>query len=113
MNAREGLERIRQRLDDNGASAETLRYVDTMIVRASSPEMERAQASQTQLIRMLTRTPVARDNFTIYNDLVKLEEEVTAAAARRAAEVQAEADRPLPKSKKYYKQLKERDKRGH
>ena len=113
MNARDGLERIRERLAENDASIETLRYVDTMIDRASGPEMARVQSSQSQLLRMLTRTPIARDNFTIYNDLVKLEEEVNAASARRAAEAAAEADRPLPKSKKYYKQLREKEKRGN
>jgi hypothetical protein len=113
MNARDGLERIRERLVENGARPETLDYVDTMIDRASAPEMARVQSSQTQLVRMLTRTPVARDNFAIYNDLVKLEEEVNEAAVRRAAAAAAEADRPLPKSKKYYKQLKEKEKRGH
>ncbi len=112
MNVRDGLERIRERLVENGAKAETLNLVDTMIDRASEPGSERAQASQSQLVRMLLRTPAARDNYVIYNDLAKLEEEVVEAAARRAAEAQAEADRPLPKSKKYYKQLKEKQKRG-
>jgi hypothetical protein len=112
MNARDGLERIRERLEANGAMPETLQYVDTMIGRASDPQMANVQSSQSQLMRMLTRTPIARDNFTIYNDLVKLEEEVNEASVRRAAEAAAEADRPVPKSKKYYKQLKEKEKRG-
>jgi len=112
MNARDGLERIRERLEANGAMAETLDYVDTMIQRASDPQMANVQSSQAQLMRMLTRTPVATNNFNIYNDLVKLEEEVNEAAVKRAAAAAAEVDRPLPKSKKYYKQLKEKEKRG-
>lgn len=112
MNARDGLERIRERLVLNGAMPETLHYVDTMIDRASDPQMANVQSSQSQLMRMLTRTPVARDNFTIYNDLVKLEEEVNEASVRRAAAAAAEADKPIPKSKKYYKDLKAKEKRG-
>lgn len=111
MNARDGLERIRERLIENAAHHDTLALVDTMIDRASVPGAERAQASQAQLVRMLIRTPVSTNNFSVYNDLVRLEAEVTEAAAQRAAAAEAEADRPLPKSKKYYKQLKDREKR--
>ncbi len=112
MNARDGLERIRERLAANGAKPETLRYVDTMIDRASDPQMASVQSSQSQLMRMLTRSQMARDNFSIYNDLVKLEEEVNELSVRRAAEAEAEADRPIPKSKRYYKELKAKEKRG-
>jgi len=112
MNARDGLERIRERLVENAAHPDTMALLDEMIKRASAPGAERAQASQSQLVRMLTRTPAATNNFEVYNDLVRLEAEVNEAAARRAAEVEAEADRPVPKSKKYYKQLKGREKRG-
>ncbi len=111
MNARDGLERIRERLVENDAHPDTLSLIDTMISRASAPGAERAQASQAQLVRMLVRSPVATNNFNVYNDLVRLEAEVTEAAAQRAASAEAEADRPMPKSKKYYKQLKEREKR--
>jgi hypothetical protein len=112
MNARDGLERIRDRLVDNDAHPDTLKLLDVMISRASAPGTERAQASQSQLIRMLARTPVATNNFTVYNDLVRLEAEVQEATAQHRAEAQAEADKPIPKSKKYYKQIKEREKRG-
>ena len=111
MNARDGLQRIRERLVDNDAHPDTLKLVDTLITRASVPGAEKAQASQSQLIRMLTRTPIATNNFTVYNDLVKLEAEVEEVAARRAAESEAEANRPVPKSKKFYKQQREREKR--
>ncbi|MCO5175520.1 MAG: hypothetical protein M9890_00850 [Thermomicrobiales bacterium] len=112
MNARDGLERIRERLVESAAHPDTVALLDEMIKRASVPGAERAQASQAQLVRMLTRTPAATNNFEVYNDLVRLEAEVEETAARRAAEVAAEADRPVPKSKKYYKQLKDREKRG-
>jgi hypothetical protein len=111
MNAREGLERIRERLIQNDAKPDTVQLIDTMIVRASTHESERAQASQGQLIRMLMRTPAATNNFTIYNDLVRLEEEVQTVAAQRAAEAEAEANRPLPKSKKFYREQKAKEQR--
>ena len=112
MNAREGLERIRERLETNDAKPETLKLLDTMIDRASTPESERAQATQSQLLKLLVRSPMATNNFAIYNDLVRLEEEVQGVAAQRAAQAAAEADRPMPKSKKYYRDLKAKEKQG-
>jgi hypothetical protein len=108
MNARDGLERIRERLVENRARPDTLKLVDTMIDRASAPGADRAQASQAQLIRLLMRTPAANSNNDVYNDLTRIEAEVTEVAQRRAAEAEAEANKPIPKSKKYYKQLKEK-----
>jgi hypothetical protein len=113
MNARDGLERIRERLVANDAKPETLKLLDTMIARASTPESERAQASQSQLLKLLVRSPMATNNFAIYNDLVRLEEEVHEVSAQRAAQAAAEADRPLPKSRKYYRDLKAKEKRGN
>ncbi|HUG16053.1 MAG TPA: hypothetical protein VMM78_13665 [Thermomicrobiales bacterium] len=112
MNAKDGLARIRDRLIENNAQPETLKLLETMIDRASTPESERAQASQSQLLKLLVRSPMATNNFAVYNDLVRLEEEVHEVSARRAAEAAAEADRPIPKSKKYYRELKAKEKRG-
>jgi hypothetical protein len=114
MNAREGLERIRERLYDYDARTETLSLVDTMIKRASVPGADRAQASMSQLVRMLMRTPVANQNVEVYNDLARLEEELDSAGAQRRAEQAAEEARPLPKSRKFYKQqkAKEQSQRG-
>lgn|SRR5690606_14074353 len=114
MNAREGLERIRERLYEHDARNETLSLVDTMIKRASVPGADRAQASMSQLVRMLMRTPVANQNVEVYNDLARLEEEVESASAQRRAELDAEEAKPLPKSRKFYKQqkAKEQSQRG-
>jgi hypothetical protein len=108
VNARDGLERIRERLVEYDARPETLKLVDTMIDRASAPGADRAQASLAQLVRLLMRTPVANSNTAVYNDLTRVEADVTETAARRAAEAEAEANRPIPKSKKYYKELKQK-----
>lgn len=112
MNARDGLERIRERLWENDAQTATLQLVDDMIKRASAPGADRAQASMLQLVGHLLRTPAAKNNYQVYNDLVRVEEELNEVAERRRAEVAAEESRPMPKSKKYYKQLKDKEKRG-
>jgi hypothetical protein len=111
MNARDGLVRIRERLVENEARPATLKLVDTMISRASGVESENVQATQAQLLRLLIRTPVANSDVGVYDDLVRLESEVQEASARRAAEAEALASKPVPKTKKYYKQLKEQSKR--
>ena len=111
MNARDGLMRIRERLVQNNARPATLKLVDTMITRASGVESESVQASQSQLIRLLIRTPAANGDVGIYDDLVRIEDEVQEGAVRRMAEADALASRPVPKTKKYYKQLKEQEKR--
>ncbi len=110
MNALEGLQRVRERLLDNGARPETLKLVDVVIKTASQPGADRAQVrSLNELVRRLMRTPAANANFAIYDDLTVLEAQLDEAAARVAAERAAEESRPMPKSKKYYKNLKEKE----
>ena len=64
-----------------------------------------------QLVRMLMRTPVADANVRVYNDLVRLEEELDLAGAELRARQAVEESKPVPKTKKYYKELKEREAR--
>ena len=109
MNAREGLERIRDRLYEHDARTETLDLVDSMIKRASVPGADRAQASLGQLMTLLARTPVANSNVKVYDELMELKDEIEVNASRRAQEAAAEEARPLPKSKKYYRQLREKE----
>jgi len=107
-----GLEQVRDRLLDHGASDATLDLVDQILKRASDPAMANAPSqSQLQIVRMLMRTPVAHDNIAVYNDLARLEEELDAAASVRRAQQAAVESRPMPKSKKFYKERKE--KQGH
>ncbi|MBA2754862.1 MAG: hypothetical protein H0U40_10435 [Chloroflexia bacterium] len=111
MNVVDGLKMIRQRLDANGAVDETLALVDLIIKRASLPAAASAAAqSQLQLVRMLMRTPVADANTAIYNDLARLEEEIENVSTRRREEQEALDSRPEPKTKKFYKDLKEKAK---
>jgi hypothetical protein len=115
MNVLEGLRTIRERLVENDADPATLNAVDQIMRRAALPAAASASSnSLLQLVRMLARTPAANANVRVYNDFVRLEEELDVAAAavreRRAAEASEEA-KPLPKTKKYYKELREREKK--
>jgi hypothetical protein len=110
MNVVEGLQAIRDRLVENGADPATLSTVDLFLKRASLPAAQNAAAaSQLQLVRMLMRTPASNANVQVYNDLVRLEEQLQNAAAQVFAQRAAEEAKPVPKTKKYYKQLKERE----
>ena len=112
MKVTEGLQIIRQRLVENGATGETLTLVDTIMQRASLPAAAAASTqSLLQLVRMLARSPVASNNMAVYNDLLRLEEDLQSAAAQHHERMEAEESKPIPKTKKHYKQLKEREER--
>lgn len=109
MNVRDGLVQIREHLVERDARTETLALVDTMIKRASEPGADRAQASLVQIVGLLSRTPVAHANIRVYDELMELQDELQSAAQQRAAEVAAEDSRPIPKSRKYYRQKRARE----
>jgi len=68
--------------------------------------------SQLQLVRMLMRTPESNTNVRVYNDFVRLEEEMESSAADAQARRAAEDAKPVPKTKKFYKEQKEREKKA-
>ena len=109
MNVRDGLVQIRGHLEERDARTETLALVDTMIKRASEPGADRAQASLVQIVGLLSRTPVAHANIRVYDELMELQDDLQEAASQRAAEAAVEASRPIPKSRKYYRQRKARE----
>jgi hypothetical protein len=112
VNVLEGLQTIRQRLVENDADPATLGLVDAIIKRAALPAAAPASAqSLLQLTRMLARSPAASSNITIYNDLLRLEEQLQETATQYRERIEAEESRPLPKTKKHYRQLKEREQR--
>ena len=113
MNVSEGLLTIRRRLEENGADAASLVLVDQIAKRAALPAAKSANAqSLLQLVRMLMRSPAAASNVRVYNDFVRLEDEIeNASAAFRERQAAADAV-PVPKTKKYYKELKEREKKA-
>lgn len=111
MNVLEGLQLIRERLLDNDADPATIATVDGIIRRASLPAAAGASGqSLLQLVRMLMRTPQANNSIAVYNDLLRLEEQIETAAAAYRERTAAEEARVEAKSKKYYKQLKEKEK---
>lgn len=110
MNVVDGLTTIRERLEAQNANPKTLSYVDVFIKRAQTPGASAAaSASLTQLVKMLLRTPGSQDNTVIYNDLARLEESLTTSASEYMARKAAEDAKPVPKTKKYYKDLKDKE----
>lgn len=113
VNVLDGLQHIRERLVENDAEPATLATVDLFIKRASLPAARNATVnSQLQLVRMLMRTPDSNNNVRVYNDLVRLEEEMEAGAAQAQARRAEEDARPVPKTKKFYKEQKERERKA-
>ncbi len=111
MNVLEGLRQIRGRLEQNHAQEESLQAVDLIMRRASLPAAQPANAnSLVQLVRMLMRTPAANNNVRVYNDFVRLEEEFESASTAFRERQALEDSKPVPKTKKFYKDLKERTK---
>jgi predicted RNA-binding Zn ribbon-like protein len=109
----DALQRIRQRLVENRARPETLALVDSVLATAQRAGGDQAQVrSLLELVRRLMRTPQANSNIVIYDDLAVLEEQLVQQAAQAAATRAQEEERPLPKPKKYYRQLKERERRN-
>ncbi len=112
VNVVEGLQIIRDRLIDNDAEPESVGAVDAVMRRAALPAAAPASAtSLLQLVRMLMRTPAANNNVRVYNDFVRLEEEMSTAAAAYRERQAAEEAKPVPKTKKYYKDLRERERK--
>ncbi|MCC6705248.1 MAG: hypothetical protein IT334_10260 [Thermomicrobiales bacterium] len=109
MNVIDGLTTIKERLDEQGANEKTLKYLDIFIERAKTPGASNAGSpTLIQLMTLLMRNQIAQGNTIIYNDLARLEETLRNAASDIAARKAAEDARPVPKSKKYYKELKEK-----
>ncbi|MEX2425629.1 MAG: hypothetical protein WD401_02600 [Thermomicrobiaceae bacterium] len=112
MNILNALERVRERLQDNGARTETIQLVGTIQKTASTPGADRAQVrSVTDLVRRLMRTPVANQNVGVYDDLAVLEEQLEGETAEFVQKKNEEEAKPMPKSRKHYKQLKEKEER--
>ena len=112
MNILNALERVRVRLQENEARPETLKLVASIEKTASTPGADRAQVkSVTDLVRRLMRTPVANQNVGVYDDLAVLEEQLETETAEFVQQKEAEEAKPMPKSRKHYKQMKEKEER--
>ena len=112
MKVQEGLQEIRDRLIDNDAEEQSVKVVDTILQRASLPAAASASAtSLLQLVRMLMRSPVANADPRVYNDFVRIEEDLEQRADEFRALKELDDARPTPKHKKYYKALRESEKK--
>lgn len=107
MNVKEGLEEIRGRLIRNGADGKSVRLVDEIMQRASLPAAQSATAgSLLQLTRMLMRSPVANADPIVYDDFIQIEAELESRSEEARALREAEDAKPIPKTKKFYKDKK-------
>jgi hypothetical protein len=112
MNVLEGLQTIRRRLEENGANDASIALVDQIAKRAALPAAQPANAqSLLQLVRMLMRHPTSASNNRVYNDFVRLEDEIESASAVFREKQALEDAKPVPKTKKYYKDLKDKEKK--
>ena len=112
MNLVDGLERIRTILTNNRADPATLDAVDLILenaARMGANDSAKAQ-SLLQITKMLMRTPAANNNVRVYNDLAKIEQQLTIRANEMAKERAEAVEKPMPKDKKFYKAQKEREK---
>lgn len=107
MNAYEQMLAIRHQLELNGASEDSVEFVDKYIKRAESERDSNTAVPQVMMIRHLLRRPEALDNDAIYNDLQEL---MSGFEARRVADDDVrpayEDNERRPKPKSYYRDLK-------
>ena len=111
MNAYEQLEAIRDQLEQNGASEDSIEFVDKFIKRAESERNSSTSFSQMMMLRHLLRQRETIDNFAIYNDLQEI---IDGLEGRRASDDDVrpayEDNERHPRSRQYYKALKEKEK---
>lgn len=94
---------------ENDASPKSLKVVDVIMQRASLPAAKDANAgSLLQLVRMLMRSPASNADPKVYNDFVRLEEQLERRSEEVRAIREAEEARPIPKTKKFYKDQKKK-----
>jgi hypothetical protein len=112
VNAYEQLELIRDRLENNGASEDSVALVEKFLKRAESERDSTTSVPQVMMLRHLLRSKEALDNFAIYNDLQEIMGELEARRARDDEDVRPayEDNERHPKPRSYYRGLKEKEK---
>jgi hypothetical protein len=107
VNIAENMVRLQQKLIERRAKPQTVAMLDryiTLAERVGGNEY----STQLRVLQRLMRSPEAIKDTAIYNDLAGLEEELEEVREQNAREREALEARPLPKTKKYYKQQKNR-----
>lgn len=111
MNAYEQLLTIRDRLEQNGASEDSVEFVEKYLKRAESERDSNTSVPQQMMLRHLLRQREANDNYAIYNDLQELMTDYDERRARDEDVRPAYEDNDQhPKPKSYYRALKEKEK---
>ncbi len=116
MNAYEQLVAIRERLEQNGASEDTIDMIDTYLSKAESERDSDTSVPMAMMLKHLLRQREALDNDAIYNDLQELADDGRGGGRTErdpdaAPYAWEEERRPRPHS--YYRQqkLKDREKK--
>lgn len=113
MNAYEQLVAIRDRLEQNGASEDSVNFVEKFVRRAEPERDMDMSVTQSTMIRHLLRQREALDNYAIYDDLQELVSELENRRTVRDEDAARPAweEEKAPRPKSYYKALKDRDQR--
>jgi hypothetical protein len=110
VNAYEQLVAIRHQLELNGASEDSVDFVEKYIKRAESERDSNTSVAQVMMVRHLLRRPEAVDSDRIYNDLQEL---MSGFEARRLSEDEVrpayEDNERHPRPKSYYKALRAKE----
>ena len=110
MNAYEQLVAIRDQLEQNGASEESVALVEKFLNRAESERTSQVAVSQVMMLRHLLRQREALDNYGIYNDLQEVMSHYEERRTRDEDVRPAYEEEHKPRPHSYYKALREREK---
>lgn len=109
MNAYEQLAAIRDRLEQNGASEDSIELVEKFMKRAESERESATSVPQVMMIRHLLKQREALDSDAIYNDLQELMDTFD---SRRVSEDDVrpayEDNDRRPKPHSYYRSMKDK-----
>ena len=110
VNAYEQLVAIREQLELNGASEDSIALVEKFIQRAEFERNSNTSVAQIMMVRHLLRQKEALDSHAIYDDLQEL---MSGFEARRSARATGDArpaweEEKQPRPKSYYQALKAR-----
>ncbi len=109
MNAYEQLLVIRDRLELNGASEDSIMLVDKFLDRATSERESATSVPLVTLLRHLLRQREAIDNYAIYNDLQELMEEGSPPPRDEDRAPNAYEEEHRPRAHSFYKQQKTKE----
>src|SRR5262249_602003 len=110
VNAYEQLVAIRDQLEQNGASEESVALVEKFLNRAESERTSQVAVSQVMMLRHLLRQREAIDNYGVYNDLQEVMSHYEERRTRDEDVRPAYEEEHKPRPHSYYKALREREK---